>query len=120
TPVTDAGSDWLYAYNENNNDENLPMLQAFSLSHETSPWMGDRQTFQVMPSDAEGEPDVNRDKRALSFQHEDETEKEQYYIVTFQNGIQTEITPTDHAAMFKFTFEDDHSTLIFDNVSNEG
>src|SRR5699024_12052412 len=36
TPVTNAGSDWLYAYNESNNDDNLPTLQAFSLSHETS------------------------------------------------------------------------------------
>src|SRR5699024_7950101 len=50
TPVTDAGSEWLYSYQEDNNKDNYPELQAFSLSHEPSPWMGDRQTFQVMPS----------------------------------------------------------------------
>src|SRR5574341_389336 len=35
--------------------------------------------------------------------------------------MRTEITPTDHAAMFRFTFTGDTSTLIFDNVnSNAG
>src|SRR5690606_8153649 len=35
TPVTDAGStSWLYRYHEQNNEDNLPEIQAFSLSHE--------------------------------------------------------------------------------------
>ena len=120
TPVTNAGSNWLYAYNENNNADNLPMLQAFSLSHETSPWMGDRQTFQVMPSNAEGKPSAKRSARALPFKHDNEIAKAHYYGVTFENGIQTEMTPTNHAAMLKFSFKDDSSNIIFDNVSNEG
>ena len=53
TPVTNSSSlSWLYDYARANNDDNLPTLQALSLSHEPSPWMGDRQTFQVMPSAA--------------------------------------------------------------------
>jgi len=120
TPVTNAGSDWLYSYNEGNNDDNLPTLQAFSLSHETSPWMGDRQTFQVMPSDAEGKPEVNRDTRALAFKHENEIAQAHYYGVTFENGIETEMTPTDHAAVFRYTFKGDTSNILFDNVSNKG
>ncbi len=57
TPMTDAGSiSWLYAYQQDNNDDNLPRIEAFAASHEPSPWMGDRQTFQVMPSPATGEP----------------------------------------------------------------
>ena len=43
-----------------------PTLQAFSASHEPSPWMGDRQTFQVMPSAAAGTPDAARAARALA------------------------------------------------------
>ncbi|WP_088052500.1 GH92 family glycosyl hydrolase [Virgibacillus dakarensis] len=120
TPVTNAGSNWIYAYHESNNDDNLPMLQALALSHETSPWMGDRQTFQVMPSDAEGEPDANREARALPFKHDNEIAQAHYYGVTFENGIQAEMTPTDHAAMLRFTFKDDTSNIIFDNVSNDG
>ena len=57
TPMTDAGSiSWLYAYQQDNNDENLPEIEAFTASHEPSPWMGDRQTFQVMPSPDAGVP----------------------------------------------------------------
>ena len=44
-----------------------------ALSHEPSPWMGDRQTFQVMPSAATGTPDAGRaPRRALAFSHDDE------------------------------------------------
>jgi predicted alpha-1,2-mannosidase len=120
-PVTDAGSlSWLYEYHRRNNAQNLPSLQAFAVSHEPSPWMGDRQTFQVMPSaSAAAPPDGNRTNRALPFRHENEVAKPHHYDVTFENGIETEIAPTDHAAMFRFTFTGDASTLIFDNVNNQ-
>ena len=36
----------------------------------------------------------------------------------FENGIRTDIAPTDHAAMFRFTFPDDDANLIFDNVDD--
>ncbi len=119
TPVTDAGSNWLYAYHEKNNAQNLPELQAFSLSHKPSPWMGDRQTFQVMPTEA-ARPTANRSRRALAFRHENEIAKPHYYKVTFENGIVAEMTPTDHAAMMRFTFVGNRGSLIFDNVSNAG
>ncbi|WP_440962304.1 GH92 family glycosyl hydrolase [Paenibacillus nitricinens] len=119
-PKTDAGSDWAYAYNLNNSANNLPVIQAFAMSHEPSPWMGDRQTFQVMPSDTAGTPSANRTTRQLEFKHANETAKPYYYGVTFENGIKTEFTPTDHAAMFRFTFTGNSSNLIFDNQSNSG
>ncbi|MEU8995222.1 GH92 family glycosyl hydrolase [Streptomyces caniferus] len=121
TPVTNAGSaDWLYEYARKNNADNLPTLQAFSASHEPSPWMGDRQTFQVMPSAAAGTPDASRTGRALPFHHANETAKPHYYGVTFDNGLKTEITPTDHAALMRFTFPGDRASLIFDNVNDKG
>ena len=62
--MTNAGSQsWLYDYARANNADNLPTLQAFARSHEPSPWMGDRQTFQVMPSAAAGTPDAGRNAR---------------------------------------------------------
>ncbi len=119
TPVTDAGSSsWLYNYSTSNNAQNLPQLQAFSVSHEPSPWMGDRESFQVMPSAATGVPDANRANRALAFKHSDEVARAHYYGVQFQNGIKTEIAPTDHAAMMKFSFPGADSSLIFDSVNN--
>ncbi|GAU66974.1 beta-mannosidase [Streptomyces sp. NBRC 110611] len=121
TPVTDAGStDWLYDYARKNNADNLPTLQAFGAGHEPSPWMGDRQTFQVMPSVAAGTPDASRTGRALPFHHANETARPHYYGVTFDNGLKAEITPTDHAALMRFTFPADRASLIFDNVNNKG
>lgn len=119
TPMTDASSvTWPYEYQAANNAENVPELQAFTASHAPSPWMGDRQTFQVMPS-AEA-PTTDRAERALAFRHENETAKPHYYGVTFDNGMRTEIAPTDHAAMFRFTFTGDSSYLMFDNAENSG
>ncbi len=120
-PVTDAGStSWLYHYQSRNNTDNRPQLQAFAVSHEPSPWMGERQTFQVLPSAATGTPDAKRSARALAFRHEHETARAHYYAVTFDNGIRAEIAPTDHAAVFRFSFPDEHASLIFDNVNNSG
>ncbi|GCD34086.1 alpha-1 2-mannosidase [Streptomyces chrestomyceticus JCM 4735] len=121
TPVTNAGStDWLYEYARKNNADNLPTLQAFAASHEPSPWMGDRQTFQVMPSTAAGTPDAGRAARALPFHHANETARPHHYGVTFDNGLKADIAPTDHAALMRFTFPGDDANLIFDNVNNNG
>ncbi len=119
SPMTNAGSiSWLYEYAKANNRDNLPTLQAFTASHEPSPWMGDRQTFQVMPSI--GTPTADRAMRALPFRHENETARPHYYGVKFENGMRAEIAPTDHAAVLRFTFTENTSNLVFDNVNNSG
>nr|WP_202819056.1 GH92 family glycosyl hydrolase [Actinosynnema sp. ALI-1.44] len=124
TPVTNAGStSWLYDYARGNNADNRPTLQAFSASHEPSPWMGDRQTFQVMPSLTGGTPNAARTARALPFEHGNETATAHYYRVQFDNGVTTEIAPTDHAALLRFGFPrgtTDAANLIFDNVTDDG
>ena len=119
-PVTDAGSDWMYQYQERNGDDNRPRIEAFALSHEPSPWMGDRQTFHLMPAAANGVPNANRKSRALSFSHDHETARADYYKVAFDNGIVSEIAPTDHAAMFRFTFPGAHGQLVLDNRNDQG
>ncbi|MFJ5772749.1 GH92 family glycosyl hydrolase [Streptomyces sp. NPDC093094] len=120
TPVTNAGSlSWLYDYARGNNADNLPTIQAFSASHEPSPWMGDRQTFQVMPSVATGTPDTGREARELAFRHENETARPHYYGVTFENGLKAEMTPTDHAAVLRFTYPGDDASVLFDNVTDQ-
>ncbi|MES5818518.1 GH92 family glycosyl hydrolase [Streptomyces sp. RG80] len=120
TPVTNAGSlSWLYDYARANNDDNLPTIQAFSASHEPSPWMGDRQTFQVMPSVAAGVPDTGREARELAFRHENETARPYYYGVRFENGLKAEMAPTDHAAALRFTYPGDDASVLFDNVTDQ-
>ncbi|NHC14619.1 glycoside hydrolase family 92 protein [Motilibacter sp. E257] len=121
TPQTNAGSTGtFYSYASANNADNLPVIQAFAASHEPSIWMGDRQTFQVMPSAASGVPSANRTTRQLAFRHENEVAKAHYYGVTFENGMKTEIAPTDHAAVMRFTFTGSSGNLVFDNVNNNG
>jgi predicted alpha-1,2-mannosidase len=120
TPVTNAGStSWLYDYAKGNNEANKPTMQALSISHEPSPWMGDRQTFQVMPSTA-ATPTADRKARAWSFSHDNEIARPYYYGVTFDNGNAAEIAPTDHAAILRFSFPAGKASLIFDNVNNSG
>ncbi|MBB4131142.1 GH92 family glycosyl hydrolase [Xanthomonas sp. 3075] len=122
TPVTDAGTlTWLYRWNERNDADNRPSLQALSLSHQPSPWMGDRQTFQVMPSLSAGVPQADRNKRALAFSHANEVARPYRYAVQLDNGIHAEIAPTDHAALFRFRFPaQGDANLLFDNVDARG
>jgi predicted alpha-1,2-mannosidase len=124
TPLTDARSTrWLYAYADGNDDQNRPRLQGLAVSHEPSPWMGDRLTFQVMPQ-AGGEATADALARSLPFDHEAETARPHHYAVHTDAGIVAEIAPTDHAAIFRFTFTDDAATgprrVVFDNVTNDG
>ncbi|KAB1141635.1 glycoside hydrolase family 92 protein [Streptomyces luteolifulvus] len=120
TPVTNASSlNWLYDYARANNADNLPTVQAFSASHEPSPWMGDRQTFQVMPSAAAGTPETGRAARELAFRHENETARPYYYGVRFENGLKAEMTPTDHAAVLRFTYPGGDASVLFDNVTDQ-
>ncbi|HEY0335662.1 MAG TPA: GH92 family glycosyl hydrolase [Stenotrophomonas sp.] len=122
TPVTDASSvNWLYRWNEQNDADNRPRLQALALSHQPSPWMGDRQTFQVMPSLTAGVPEADRQQRALPFLHEQETARPYQYAVRFDNGIVASLAPTDHAALFSFQFPaGGDANLLFDNIDARG
>ncbi|MGH4032295.1 GH92 family glycosyl hydrolase [Actinomycetota bacterium Odt1-20B] len=120
TPVTNAAStSWLYDYARGNNADNLPTMEALAASHEPSPWMGDRQTFQLMPSAAE-KVDTSRKGRALPFKHGNETARPYYYGVRFENGVRAEMTPTDHAAALRFSYPGDDASVVFDNVSEQG
>lgn len=121
-PVTDAGAlDWLYRWNEHNGADNRPRLQALAVSHQPSPWMGDRQTFQVMPSAARGVPDADRERRALPFSHDRELARPYTYRVDFDNGIRAELAPSERAAIFRFRFPaDGEASLLFDNVDERG
>lgn len=121
TPTTNAGSNWIYQYQERNDANNHPRIEAFALSHEPSPWMGDRQTFQVMPAAvASGAPPLDRAQRALPFTHDHEVARADLYQVTFDNGLVAAMTATDHAAMLRFTFAGDRSQLVFDNRDDLG
>ncbi|WP_020673359.1 GH92 family glycosyl hydrolase [Amycolatopsis nigrescens] len=119
TPVTDAASTtWLYEYHRRNDAANRPALEAFAVSHQPSPWMGDRHPFQLLPGI--GPVATGRRQRALPFAHEDETDRPHHYGVRFANGISTDIAPSDHAAIFRFRFPSAPGWVLFDNAGNRG
>ncbi|WP_100489079.1 GH92 family glycosyl hydrolase [Sporolactobacillus pectinivorans] len=109
-----------YPYRENNDPENSPEIQSFSLSHSPNDQNGDRQSFQVMPSDLAGTPAANRLNRGLAFSHKNETAKPDEYSVTFNNGMKAELTALSHSAILRFTFKGNSGNLIFDNIDNNG
>jgi predicted alpha-1,2-mannosidase len=105
TPVTDATSDsWEYVYQRDNNAANLPELQGLAISHEPSPWMGDRNQMSIMPVPAGGNLTGQPGDRALAFSHNDETARPDFYRVKLQNGLIAQMSPTDHGGVLQFTF----------------
>lgn len=120
TPVTRGDSNWLYQYQERNGADNRPRLEGLSLSHEPSPWMGDRQTFQIMPVPGSTPPSADRAARSASFDHAHETALPYRYAVTLDNGIVAEVAPTDHAAIMRFRYPGTTGQLAFDNINNHG
>ncbi|WP_116051756.1 GH92 family glycosyl hydrolase [Amycolatopsis palatopharyngis] len=119
TPVTDAGAlDWIYEYHRANTEQNQPALQAFAVSHQPSPWMGDRHTFQIMPGS--GPVTHRRPDRAQPFAHADETDRPHHYAVRFISGIETELAPTEHGALLRVAFPEGSGWLLFDNARNRG
>ncbi|MCO5998044.1 GH92 family glycosyl hydrolase [Actinoallomurus rhizosphaericola] len=118
TPVTDAGSNsWEYAYQQNNNAANLPTLQGLAISHEPSPWMGDRNQMSVMPVPAGGSLTGAPSARAQAFSHNDEIARPDFYRVAMKNGMTAQMSPTDHGGIMQFSFPSGMATgsLVFYN-----
>ncbi|CAM3194170.1 GH92 family glycosyl hydrolase [Sporolactobacillus spathodeae] len=121
SPAIDSSSaNHFYPYQQNNNPSNQPMIQSFSLSHSANATDGDRQSFQVMPSDFSGTPSASRLNRSLAYSHMSETAQPNLYKVSFLNGIQAEMTALSHSAILRFTFKGNSSNLIFDNIDKNG
>ena len=99
TPATDARtSRWLYEYHRANDADNRPRLQGMALSHQPSPWMGDRNQFMLMPLLGEA-PNAGPAARARAFDHAQETARPDLYEVALDGGIALRLAPTDHGAI---------------------
>lgn len=108
TPQTGKmGDGWEYTYTANK-------IRGFKQTHQPSPWINDYGQFAIMP--VVGAPEFDQDKRASWFSHKSEIAKPYYYEVYLaEHDVKTELTPTDRAAMFRFTFpENEHSYVVVD------
>ncbi|MDR1780240.1 MAG: GH92 family glycosyl hydrolase [Tannerella sp.] len=108
TPQTGKmGNGWTYVYTENK-------IRGFKQTHQPSPWINDYGQFSIMP--VTGDVKVDEDSRASWFSHKAEISKPYYYRVYLaEHDVVTEITPTERAAIFRFTFpENDNSAVLID------
>lgn len=108
TPQTGKmGDGWAYMYDADK-------LRGFKQTHQPSPWMNDYGQFAIMP--VTGKMVFNEDERASWFSHKAEIVKPYYYSVYLaDHDVTTEITPTERAARFRFTFpENDSSYVVID------
>ena len=108
TPQTGKmGDGWAYTYTSKK-------IRGFKQTHQPSPWINDYGQFSIMP--VVGSPEFNEDKRASWFSHKSEIAKPYYYEVYLaDHDVKVELTPTERAAMFRFTFpENEHSYVVVD------
>lgn len=108
TPQTGKmGNGWTYAYAADK-------IRGFKQTHQPSPWMNDYGQFAIMP--VTGKLKFTQDDRASWFSHKAETAKPYYYSVYLADAdVTTEITPTERAAQFRFTFpKTDEAYVVVD------
>ena len=108
TPQTGKmGNGWQYTYTVNK-------IRGFKQTHQPSPWINDYGQFSLMP--VVGEPVFDEEKRASWFSHKGEVAKPYYYRAYLADyDVLVELTPTERAALFRFTFpESEHSYVVID------
>jgi predicted alpha-1,2-mannosidase len=96
TPQTGKNGDgWKYQYFKKT-------IRGFQQAHQCSSWTTDYCVYSFMPM--VGKLAVNEDERATPFSHENEVARPDYYKVQLENGIVTEMAPTERGAHLRFRF----------------
>ncbi|MEA5063403.1 MAG: GH92 family glycosyl hydrolase [Petrimonas sp.] len=113
TPQTGKmGDGWIYRYDADK-------IRGFKQTHQPSPWMNDYGQFSIMPMADKME--FNEESRASWFSHKAETAKPYYYSVYLADyDVTTEITPTERAALFRFTFPETDSSYVLVDAFDKG
>ncbi|WP_245897461.1 GH92 family glycosyl hydrolase [Hymenobacter nivis] len=106
------GDGWAYQYSADK-------IRGFKQTHQPSPWMNDYGQFAIMP--ITGKRVFAEDARASWFSHKAEVAEPNYYRVYLaDHDVTTEITPTDRAARFRFTFPKTDSAYVVIDALNQG
>jgi predicted alpha-1,2-mannosidase len=113
TPQTaKMGDGWVYGYDANK-------IQGFKQTHQPSPWINDYGQFSLFPMT--GDLKIKGEERASWFSHKAETAKPHYYKVYLADyDVVTEITPTERAAMFRFTFPENEQSWVLVDAFDKG
>lgn len=113
TPQTGKNGDgWQYVYTADK-------IRGLKQTHQPSPWMNDYGQFSLMPVTGKGIFD--QEGRASWFSHKSETAKPYHYSVYLaDHNVRAEITPTERAAMFRFTFQTTDSAFVVLDAFDRG
>ncbi len=113
TPQTaKMGDGRIYAYD-------ATKIQGIKQTHQPSPWIGDYGQFSLFAmTDA---LKIDGEKRASWFSHKSETAKPYYYSVYLADyDVTAEVTPTDRAAIFRFTFPENKNSYLLVDAFDKG
>ncbi|MCO4292477.1 GH92 family glycosyl hydrolase [Solitalea sp. MAHUQ-68] len=106
------GDGWAYQYAADK-------IRGFKQTHQPSPWMNDYGQFAIMPVTQSLKFEQNA--RASWFSHKAEVSKPYYYSVYLADAdVTTEITPTERAAQFRFTFPKNDSSFVVIDAFDKG
>lgn len=113
TPQTGKmGDGWQYVYT-------ATKIRGFKQTHQPSPWINDYGQFSLMP--VTGKPEFDEQKRASWFSHKGEVALPHYYKVYLADyDVVTEVTPTERAAMFRFTFPESEASYVVIDAFDKG
>jgi predicted alpha-1,2-mannosidase len=113
TPQTrKMGNGWGYTYTDNK-------IMGIKQTHQPSPWINDYAAFSLMAFT--GKIRIGENERASWFSHKAEVAKPYYYSVYLADyDITAEVTPTERAAIFRFTFPENDSSFILLDGFNKG
>ena len=111
TPQTGINGDgWKYQFEKDS-------IRGFQQAHQCSSWTNDYAVFSLMP--VTGKLVVDQFLRAAKFSHANEIAKPNYYKVKFDNGISTEMSPSERGAHLRFSFPSrQKSYIVLDGYTN--
>lgn len=106
------GDGWMYTYDADK-------IRGIKQTHQPSPWMNDYGQLSVMP--VTGKMVFDQDARASWFSHKAEIAKPYYYSVYLaDHDVTAELTPTERAAQFRFTFPKTDSAFVVIDAFDKG
>ncbi len=113
TPQTGKmGDGWIYTYD-------AKKIRGLKQTHQPSPWINDYGQFSLFAMT--GRPQPDEEKRASWFSHMAETAQPHYYKVYLADyDVTAELTPTERAAFFRFTFPAGDSSLVLVDAFDRG
>ncbi|MGM0532739.1 MAG: GH92 family glycosyl hydrolase, partial [Bacteroidota bacterium] len=113
TPQTaEMGDGWQYAYDADK-------IRGFKQTHQPSPWMNDYGNFVLMP--ITGQVVFDGEERASWFSHKAEEALPHYYKAYLaEYDVTTEMTTTDRAVRFRFTFPETDSSYVVIDAYDQG